>query len=227
MRRHGASPEADYARARLDGLKQQVATAAPPPGLAPPKDGLKPTALAPLSAIRGSAAFGGIGGDPFEDANANPMQRPITGLNVNVTRNPANRNQLVVGMLQAQWGSEQPIPWQLASGRAYRAPTLTRMRGLRRFSSSAEITREQETRRPRIGSPACKPTRTRGFYNSVTPTVAPMNARHWQVSRSSGFMGTPEAISISSGGYSARFKRADELVTRALLNLGDTHLTIS
>ena len=102
-RRHGASPEADYARARLDGLRQQVTTAAPPPGLAvtPPKsEGIRP----PLPAVRRTAAFGGIGGDPFGDAKSNPTQLPITGLNVNVTRNPANRNQLIIGMLQAQWG---------------------------------------------------------------------------------------------------------------------------
>jgi hypothetical protein len=46
VRRHGVSPEADYARARLDGLKQPVTTAAPPPGLAvtPPKsEGIKPS----------------------------------------------------------------------------------------------------------------------------------------------------------------------------------------
>jgi len=39
VRRHGASPEADYARARIDNLKPQVAAAAPPPvrPAAPPK----------------------------------------------------------------------------------------------------------------------------------------------------------------------------------------------
>lgn len=49
VRRHGSSPEADYARARIDSLKQQVAVAAPPKaaGPTPPKPAQPAAAVMP------------------------------------------------------------------------------------------------------------------------------------------------------------------------------------
>ena len=49
VRRHSKSPEADYARARIDNLKQPVAIAAPPPKVPapPPTKPTQPAAVAP------------------------------------------------------------------------------------------------------------------------------------------------------------------------------------
>src|SRR5262249_51448594 len=54
--------------------------------------------------MRRTAAFGGNGGNPFDDARANPRRLAISRLNVGVTFNPANHSQYVIGRLQAQWG---------------------------------------------------------------------------------------------------------------------------
>ena len=98
-----------------------------------------PTAAAPAAppaprfAIRRSAAFGGSGGNPFDEADANPQNLPVSGILVNVSRNPGNASQQVVSWLQVQWGeSAGPAHGQWAPDPSIK-PT--------RFAKSEKVTR--------------------------------------------------------------------------------------
>ena len=74
----------------------------------PPSASLPAPPSAPLSdpelVIRKAGAFGGTGGETFDETSANPRHLPISGIHVVVTLNPANRNQKLIGRLQVQWG---------------------------------------------------------------------------------------------------------------------------
>jgi hypothetical protein len=61
-------------------------------------------APSPEFVIRRSAAFGGNGGDPFDEADSNPNHLPVSGILINVNRNPSNTSQQVISWLQVQWG---------------------------------------------------------------------------------------------------------------------------
>lgn len=71
-----------------------IASSAPPAKPAPDGSGV---------VIVKSAAFGGSGGDPFDDSAANPNHLPVVGINIVVSKNPANTTQVVIGSLQVQW----------------------------------------------------------------------------------------------------------------------------
>jgi Jacalin-like lectin domain/TIR domain len=76
-------------------------TAAPVPAPSPAAPATPPP---PKPAIRRSAAFGGSGGNPFDEADANPHNLPVSGILINVSRNPGNASQQVISWLQVQWG---------------------------------------------------------------------------------------------------------------------------
>lgn len=86
-----------------------IASSAPPANAAPGGTGL---------VIIKSAAFGGSGGDPFDDSADNPDHLPVVGLNIVVNKNPGNTAQVIVGSLQVQWtdrlgpvhGGKGPLP---------------------------------------------------------------------------------------------------------------------
>lgn len=61
--------------------------------------------LEPDFVIRKSPAFGGNGGDPFDDSAANPGHLPISGLRVGVNLSPAKQSERIIGRLQVQWGN--------------------------------------------------------------------------------------------------------------------------
>ncbi len=56
--------------------------------------------------LRRSKVAGGRGGEPFDEANANPWATPISGLDITVSVNPADRNQRLIGRLGVYWGDK-------------------------------------------------------------------------------------------------------------------------
>ncbi len=75
---------------------------ASPPSVDHPSDG----SSAAQFTIRKSPAFGGTGGDPFDDLDANPKRRPISAINITVNLNPADHSQRIVGSMQVQWDGQ-------------------------------------------------------------------------------------------------------------------------
>jgi TIR domain/Jacalin-like lectin domain len=80
-----------------------TASSTPPTTPAAPSPAPVPAAD-PDYAIRRSGSFGGPGGSPFDDLSANPRHLPMSALYITVTQNPGNRNEKLIGRLQAQWG---------------------------------------------------------------------------------------------------------------------------
>jgi TIR domain/Jacalin-like lectin domain len=80
-----------------------TASATLPASPTPPASPSAPAADSDF-AIRRSGSFGGPGGSPFDDLSANPRHLPMSALYVTVTQNPGNRNEKLIGRLQAQWG---------------------------------------------------------------------------------------------------------------------------
>jgi hypothetical protein len=86
-----------------------VAPAAPPPvAIAVPA----PKTVTPdqSNLIRRSAAFGGSGGDPFDDSDANPGRVAISAISAVINLNPADHNQRIIGSLQTRWGNTSSQP---------------------------------------------------------------------------------------------------------------------
>jgi uncharacterized caspase-like protein len=103
IRQFGTMIYGSMARARLEELKKaQVAV------VTPPREAV-PTPMAVAKIVR-SAAVGGQGGDPFDDAEANFDSRPISGLRIVLNQNPADASQHIIGAIQMQWdGNAGPL----------------------------------------------------------------------------------------------------------------------
>jgi uncharacterized caspase-like protein len=67
-------------------------------------------ALPKVLSIRRTGGFGGSGGDHFDDTDANPGARRITGFDVNVTRSPFDPSQHAIGRLRTLWSDTEGPP---------------------------------------------------------------------------------------------------------------------
>jgi hypothetical protein len=87
----------------------------PPPTVPIPTPSAPPAAtqaLPPASTIRPpdvvvtrTAAFGGSGGAPFDDADDNVERLPISAIEIVENLNPADQTQRIIGSLRVRWGN--------------------------------------------------------------------------------------------------------------------------